>query len=899
MTPLGTSVNPIALDEIARLADAGDNVAIATRRLEAGLTIKRNGTTFALDTTVMVGHRFAIEPVASGAPLLSWGIPFGAATRPIEPGEYVRNAGMIEALNQRTLDFSLPQQANFRDRIIPHELDKTGFTPGQQVERYAEERVFLGYRRGRGRGVGTRNMIIILGTTSSSGAFARKLAQLLQPAAQSFTDFDGVVAIAHTEGSGYEQLNNRDFVLRTLAGLIVHPNVGAVLAVDAPEISPTADRPVSNAELEAWMRARGYPLDDLPLRFFTLSGDWQADLAQGKAIVSRWLPDIAALQRTPHSLAHLNIALQCGGSDAFSGVSGNPLAAAVAQDIIRCGGRANLAETDELIGAEAYMLQNVRDLATARAFLDFVEEFKERLAWHGQTAEGNPTGGNKLRGLYNIALKSIGAAMKKHPHVRLDWVVDYAERMQAPGFYFMNTPGNDLESIAGQVAGGSNLIIFVTGNGSITNFPFVPTIKVMTTTPRFELLSQEMDVNAGAYLDGMPMAQLRDESLDLLVEIASGRHSKGELAGHSQISIWRNWQQRDESQLQTILTRPRPDGRPIELETLPGGMALNLPKPTCARVGLILPTSLCSGQIASMAAQRLNRSETTHVESGRLRFAALPHTEGCGVAFASTSEIYARTMIGYATHPLVDGCLFLEHGCEKAHNDYIHSLLRDAGLEERDFGWASVQLDGGIASVLDKIDSYFAQRSAAPGQHDHNRQHFSLALLSDDAPPRDAAECLARITQTVLAAGGSVITPATGALIETSVFRSVLGLDTAALQPSLAYGQTADTTGFHLMEMPTPHWSETLTGLGAGGAHLIIAYSDGLKAGHPLVPLLQLAGERAPVTPDLTLGGDPSAWPLRILNLAALTLDGEYQPQNMVHSNVDFQLTRGLLGIST
>ena len=164
----------------------------------------------------------------------------------------------------------------------------------------------------------------------------------------------------------------------------------------------------------------------------------------------------------------------------------------VAKEVIRYGGRANLAETDELIGAEAYLLQNTRDLATAQTFLDYVAEFKERLAWHGQTAEGNPTGGNKLRGLYNIALKSIGAAIKRHPDVRLDWVVDYGERMvktvddsaqcgtapdPAPGFYFMNTPGNDLESIAGQVAGGSNLIIFVTGNGSITNFPFVPTIK--------------------------------------------------------------------------------------------------------------------------------------------------------------------------------------------------------------------------------------------------------------------------------------------------------------------------------------------------------------------------------------------------------------------------------------
>ena len=899
MTPSETSASPLAFDEIARLAAAGDNVAIATRRLEAGLTIERNDTTFTLDTTVMVGHRFAVEPIAAGAPLLSWGIPFGAATRPIEPGEYVRNAGMIEALNQRTLDFSLPQQANFRDRIIPHELDETGFTPGQQVERHAEERTFSGYRRGCGRGVGTRNMIVILGTTSSTGAFAKRLAELLQPAAQSFPDFDGIVAIAHTEGSGYARLNNRDFVLRALAGLIVHPNVGAVLAVDAPEPPTIADRSISNSELETWMRARGYPLDDLPHRFFTLSDDWNADLAQGTEIVIRWLHEVAALQRTPQSLAHLNIALQCGGSDAFSGVSGNPLASSIAKEIIRYGGRANLAETDELIGAEAYLLQNVRDIATARAFLDFIALFKERLAWHGQTAEGNPTGGNKFRGLYNIALKSIGAAMKKHPRVRLDRVVNYAERMQAPGYYFMNTPGNDLESIAGQVAGGSNLIIFVTGNGSITNFPFVPTIKVMTTTPRFELLSQEMDVNAGAYLDGTPMAQLQDESLDLLVEIASGRRSKGELAGHSQISIWRNWQQQDDSRLQTILTRPRPDGRPIPLRTIPGEPEIDLPKPAHARVGLILPTSLCSGQIAGMAAQRLNRAAAARNKSGPLRFAALPHTEGCGVAFASTREIYARTMLGYATHPLVDECLFLEHGCEKAHNDYIHSLLRDAGLAQEDFGWASVQLDGGIACVLDKIDGYFAARTAAPRRQDRNSQSLSLALLSDDALSKDAADSLARITRWVVAGSGSVITPATGALIEASAYRSALGLDNAALQPSLAYGQTAEMTGFHLMEMPTPHWSETLTGLGAGGAHLIIAYSDRLKAGHPLVPLLQLAGENAPVTPDLKLGGDPSAWPQRILELAALTLDGEYKPQNMVNSNIDFQLTRGLLGIST
>ncbi len=123
----------------------------------------------------------------------------------------------------------------------------------------------------------------------------------------------------------------------------------------------------------------------------------------------------------------------------------------------------------------------------------------------GASADGNPSGGNKFRGLYNIYLKSLGASTKRHPDVRLDAVIDYSERMDEPGYYFMDSPGNDLESIAGQIAAGCNMLFFVTGNGSITNFPYVPTIKIITTTERNNLLSNEMDVNAGAYLDDTPM----------------------------------------------------------------------------------------------------------------------------------------------------------------------------------------------------------------------------------------------------------------------------------------------------------------------------------------------------------------------------------------------------------
>ena len=107
----------------------------------------------------------------------------------------------------------------------------------------------------------------------------------------------------------------------------------------------------------------------------------------------------------------------------------------------------------------------------------------------------------------------------------------------------MDSPGNDLESIAGQVASGSNMIFFVTGNGSITNFPFVPTIKIVTTTGRYEMLTKDMDVNAGAYLDGTPMEALGESMLDLTVDVASGERSVGEKAGHSQVSLWRDWKQ--------------------------------------------------------------------------------------------------------------------------------------------------------------------------------------------------------------------------------------------------------------------------------------------------------------------------------------------------------------------
>ena len=359
----------LGFDRVARVPAAGDNVAIATRRLEAGTEVADGEAAYRLPHTILEGHRFVREPTPEGARLLSWGLPFGIALRPLAPGEYVCNEKILKALGERDIDFALPREANFTDTIETFDLDERTFRPGEQVDRIESDRTFDGYRRGGGRGVGTRNFVVVLSVTSRTNGFARHAAE--QAARRAPSGVDGVVAVTHTEGGGGPRPNNLDYVLRVLAGFMVHPNVGAVLAVDDGAGS------YASADLERFMAARGYPLDHVLHAFQRIDGGYETEVARAVARID----ELAARggrppRRTPEPAGALRLALQCGGSDAFSGVSGNALAGWVAKEVIRHGGSANLAETDELIGAEPYVLENVRDSATARRFLDKVDELQ-------------------------------------------------------------------------------------------------------------------------------------------------------------------------------------------------------------------------------------------------------------------------------------------------------------------------------------------------------------------------------------------------------------------------------------------------------------------------------------------------------------------------------------------
>ncbi|MGW7679166.1 UxaA family hydrolase [Kribbella sp. NPDC054772] len=902
----------VRFEQIGVLPEPGDNVAIASRRLDAGTQVELDGTTVTLPHTVLEGHRFVVTPVATGNALTSWNTAFARASRDLVPGDYVCTPTSLAAVTARGVD-GLPEEPSATNEPLdPYELDESALTFGAQVTSVEQPGTFLGYPREQGP-AGTRNHVVLLATSSRSSGFVTELARRFDGAAAG----DGVVPVAHTEGGEDEVPNNLHFLLATLAGFTLNPNVGAVLIVD------TEGDVVSGDAIKEFMVEHGYPSLKVPHAYFTREHGFETDLTAAGAQIEPWLPIVDAQQRQEVPLADLKIALQCGGSDAFSGISANPLAGQVSAEVIRHGGTAVLAETDELIGAEPYVLQNVRDLSTAKRFLATIKSFKERVGWHGHTAEGNPSGGNVYRGLYNIVLKSIGAARKLPREVRLDHVIDYGEPLPGDGYIFMDSPGNDLESVAGQIGSGCNLIFFTTGNGSITNFPFVPTLKFVTTSARYKRLQAEMDVDAGKYLTGTSMPDLTAETFDLVVRVASGEKSAGERAGHSQVSIWRNWKQTGPVEGVSITTdgrmsrkladlpaedRDAPlDGRPHAGLTSDGRTLTELlrvdDRLVPEAVGLILPTSLCSGQIAlRIAAQaELERWAGDSVT----RMVALPHTEGCGSSGGASEETFARIMLGYLLHPNTRMALLLEHGCEKTHNDYFRSRLVEAGADPSRFGWASIQADGGLDAVGGRVKDWFSSFDIpAPADEDGNLGALTIGLEARGPFSDATAEALALIGREIVGSGGSVVLSSRGALLAHDAFRTAAFGSTDPVGPTVAHGQRLAAPGWHVMRMPGTDWMETATGFGATGVQQILAHvAGGTLSAQRFVPVVEFSNDPETVATygddlDAVATGDAAEQARIGLDTIAAVASRRLVPKAVASGNVGFQITRGLLGTS-
>jgi altronate dehydratase len=263
-------------------------------------------------------------------------------------------------------------------------------------------------------------------------------------------------------------------------------------------------------------------------------------------------------------------------------------------------------------------------------------------------------------------------------------------------------------------------------------------------------------------------------------------------------------------------------------------------------------------------------------------------------------------MLGHLANPAVRFGLLLEHGCEKTHNDYFRNRLEEAGLDPNRFGWASVQLDGGIESVVAKVEDWFADTLEDAGDLEHQTAgpgSLRLALHAAGPVSDEAATSMAEVTLVVVRSGGTVVLPERSAVLSSPAYlEAVLG--DRPVENTLAYGQAARKSGLHVMEAPTDHWVETATGLGATGVEVMLAHVVGhpLQA-HRMIPLVQVSSDAQTLRDhaedlDVLLEDDSSGWTARTLETVAAVASREYTPRLFKAGNTDFQFTRGLLGVS-
>lgn len=497
-----------------------DDVAIARHPLQPGtiLRIARTGhppTQIEVRQFVPGGHKVAIQEIPIGTDVRRYGQVIGVARQTIYPGQHVHNQNL--GLGDLARDYAFGLDAR----------------PVQFVPE-AERRSFLGYRRADGR-VGTRNYVAVISTVNCSAHTSLQIAHHFSPRRlATFPNVDGVVAFTFRGSCAMQAGGPTHTVLqRTLAGLARHPNVGAYLFVGLGCETNQALDVIQKHGLQADGRAVPLTLSIQEL------GGTQPAIEAGIATVETLLPQINAFERTPQPASELMLALQCGGSDGWSGVTANPVVGLVADELVGQGGSVVLAETTEIYGAEHLLTRRAIDAKVGQKLVEQVRQWEKRASLLGTEIDNNPTYGNKAGGLTTIYEKALGA-VAKGGHTPLVGVYQYAEQVTARGLTFMDTPGYDPVSVTGQVAGGCNLVLFTTGRGSVFGFKPAPSIKIASTTELYQRMSGDMDFDAGPILEGTPMESLATKLLDLVLCVASGQPSKSEDQGigEAEFSPW-------------------------------------------------------------------------------------------------------------------------------------------------------------------------------------------------------------------------------------------------------------------------------------------------------------------------------------------------------------------------
>ena len=489
-----------------------DNVVIARHPLEKGLYIEEEDLTLLED--IPAGYKCAARDLKKGEEIRKYNTVIGYASRDIKKGEMIHNHN--DEFDARGVDYAYGADC--------HPVD---YVPEGQ------RRTFMGIKRPDGR-VATRNYIGVLVCSNCAATVARKISEYFnEERMKEYPNVDGVVPFITELGCGMEQSGEPLALLqRTIAGYIRNPNMGAAVLVALGCERNNIDRLLEEQKL--------VPNALLKRMVIQEEGGTKVSIERGIEMVKEMLPVVNNVKREPCSAEHLLVALECGGSDGFSGLSANPGLGKAMDILVRNGGSCIHSETTEIFGAE--------HILTRRAVSPEVgQKLVKRLDWWLKQTEGRDcqingkvSPGNNKGGLTNVLEKSLGG-VKKSGTTPMTEVYEYAYPVTTKGVCFMDTPGYDPIATTGQIAGGANLVCFTTGRGSCFGSVLAPVIKLASNTPLYQRMEGDMDINCGVVIDGeQDLEQLGAYIFEQILEVASGRKTKSEElgVGESEFTPW-------------------------------------------------------------------------------------------------------------------------------------------------------------------------------------------------------------------------------------------------------------------------------------------------------------------------------------------------------------------------
>ncbi len=482
---------------VVRLSDS-DNVAVALKPLNQNESLGELATAQA----VPKGHKVALSAIPAGGRVIKYAQTIGVARTDIAAGEHVHTHNL-----------------DFQNNDAKHE-----FCVDAKATSVNTTDTFQGYCRANGK-VGTRNYIGVISSVNCSATVVHHIVNSIgDDVLREFPNVDGIAAFTHGTGCGMATSGEGwDNLQRVLSGYATHPNIGGILFVGLGCEASQIHSILSEGEL-----SRGPLLHTLNIQ---TSGGHQKTVAAGREKIMAMLPEVNQATRSKNPASSLMLALQCGGSDAWSGITANPALGYAADLLVQQGGTVVLAETPEIYGAEHLLTRRAVSADVAEKLMQRIEWWQGYVNKHQGSLDNNPSPGNKLGGLTTILEKSLGAVAKAGTSP-LAGVYQYGEKVDASGFVFMDSPGYDPASVTGQVAGGCNLVSFTTGRGSTFGCKPAPSLKIATNTDMYSQLSDDMDINAGTIVtEGESVESVGKGIYDKLLQVASGQTTFSEQHG--------------------------------------------------------------------------------------------------------------------------------------------------------------------------------------------------------------------------------------------------------------------------------------------------------------------------------------------------------------------------------